>query len=143
MLFDALKAPTPRSVEPKIPKYRLHRPSGRAVMTIAGRDVYLGARGSAASKAEYRRRLGEYLASGGLAHASGGQSELTIIEIIAAYWQYICGAYKPQSRDGMIKPALRRLRLLYGQPTAPGRVDHDAAAARAPRPSRGPTSPRL
>lgn len=36
----------------RVPKYRLHRPSGQAVVTLAQRDHYLGAHGSEASKAE-------------------------------------------------------------------------------------------
>jgi hypothetical protein len=39
----------------RIPSYRRHRPSGQAVATFGGRDFYLGAFGSKASKAEYRR----------------------------------------------------------------------------------------
>jgi hypothetical protein len=29
-----------------VPKYRLHRPTGLAVVRLSGRDVYLGAYGS-------------------------------------------------------------------------------------------------
>jgi hypothetical protein len=48
----------------RIPSYRRHKPSGQAVATFGGRDFYLGAFGSKASKAEYRRRLAEWLAAG-------------------------------------------------------------------------------
>jgi len=38
---------------PQQPRYRLHRPSGRAVMMLNGKDHYLGVHGSAGSRAEY------------------------------------------------------------------------------------------
>ena len=47
-----------------VPKYRLHRASGRAVVTFDGRDHYLGAHGSDESIREYDRLIAEYLGSG-------------------------------------------------------------------------------
>ena len=49
----------------RVPSLRHHRPSGRAVVTLDGRDYYLGRFGSQESKAEYQRLLPEFL-SGGL-----------------------------------------------------------------------------
>jgi len=46
------------------PTYRLHKPSGRAVVTLNGKDYYLGRHGSKASREEYERVVGEYLANG-------------------------------------------------------------------------------
>src|SRR4051812_47820333 len=40
-----------------IPSYRLHRPSGQAVVTIDGKDQYLGKHDSPESHAEYDRRI--------------------------------------------------------------------------------------
>ena len=46
----------------RVPKYRLHKPSGRAVVTFREfGDIYLGEHGSEESKAEYRRLVSEYL----------------------------------------------------------------------------------
>ena len=46
----------------RVPKYRLHKPSGRAVVTFREHgDIYLGEHGTDASKAEYRRLIAEYL----------------------------------------------------------------------------------
>jgi integrase len=47
-----------------IPAYRLHKPSGWAVVTINGRDLYLGAHGSAESRNAYDRAIAEWLAAG-------------------------------------------------------------------------------
>ena len=46
----------------RIPSYRLHRPSGQAVVTLNGRDRYLGEWNSESSKEEYDRVVGEWLA---------------------------------------------------------------------------------
>lgn len=44
----------------RAPKYRLHRPSGLAVVRANGRDIYLGRYGLDASHAEYQRVVGEW-----------------------------------------------------------------------------------
>ena len=36
----------------RTPSYRLHKPTGQAVVTLSGRDIYLGKYGSIESKAE-------------------------------------------------------------------------------------------
>ena len=48
----------------RIPKYRLHKPSGQAVVTLSGRDFYLGRFETKASRAEYDRHIAEWLANG-------------------------------------------------------------------------------
>lgn len=45
------------------PKYRLHRASGQAVVSIEGRDFYLGPWKSTASLVEYDRLVAEWLAN--------------------------------------------------------------------------------
>lgn len=49
---------------PRVPGYRLHRPSGQAVVTLAGKDHYLGAHESDESHAKYRRLAAEYVRNG-------------------------------------------------------------------------------
>jgi hypothetical protein len=46
------------------PKYRHHKRSGRAVVTIAGKHVYLGKYNSAESHEKYRRLIAEHWATG-------------------------------------------------------------------------------
>lgn len=53
--------------QPRVPGYRLHKPSGLAVVSIAGRDYYLGRHGTPESQTEYERLIGEWLASGRVA----------------------------------------------------------------------------
>jgi len=40
----------------KVPAYRLHKPTGQAVVRLDGRDFYLGKHGTEASQERYRRR---------------------------------------------------------------------------------------
>ncbi|AMV40475.1 hypothetical protein [Planctomyces sp. SH-PL62] len=44
----------------RTPSYRLHKPSGQAVVTIDGRDIYLGIHGTDASRAAYDRERGRW-----------------------------------------------------------------------------------
>jgi len=41
---------------PRVPSYRRHKPTGKAVVTLKGRDIYLGKYGSKESRAEYPRQ---------------------------------------------------------------------------------------
>lgn len=63
------------------PKYRHHRASGRAVVTIAGKDHYLGPRRSKASKAEYDRLIGEWLSAGRPLQRHAPDAEVTVAEV--------------------------------------------------------------
>ena len=53
----------PRLVR-SIPRYRKHRASGQAIVNLSGQDFYLGPHGTKASKLEYDRLIGEWLANG-------------------------------------------------------------------------------
>ncbi len=99
-----------------VPKYRLHRASGKAIVTIAGKDHYLGPWRSTASKVEYDRLIGEWLAAG-RPQWQARSVDLTIVEICASYWLF---AEKYYTKDGKptgaipgIKVALRYLRTHY------------------------------
>ena len=47
----------------KVPSYRLHKATGQAVVTLNGRDIYLGVYKSPASCEAYQAALNECLAS--------------------------------------------------------------------------------
>jgi hypothetical protein len=54
----------PRFTKGAVPKYRKHKASGQAIVTIAGRGYYLGPYKSKASLVEYDRLITEWLAAG-------------------------------------------------------------------------------
>jgi hypothetical protein len=50
--------------KPRNPSYRLHKASGQVIVTLGGRDIYLGPYGSRASRDSYDRLLAEWLQNG-------------------------------------------------------------------------------
>jgi hypothetical protein len=79
---DAALIPRP---ENHLPRYRKHRASGQAIVTISGKDHYLGPHGTKASKLLYDRLIAEYLAAGRMAPAPDEPEEDTVTRILAAY----------------------------------------------------------
>ena len=108
---------------PTVPSYRHHRPSGQAVVTLAGRDHYLGAHNSPESHREYRRLVAEYLAGGGNVPLDA-TADLTVSEVLDAYWAHaqehyrrrdpLTGELTPSTQVARIKQSLRPVRDLYG-----------------------------
>jgi integrase len=113
----------PRLVH-KFPAYRLHKPSGQAVVGLGGKSVYLGPYGSDLSKGEFDRVLAEFLTNGRRPPGppAAGPPRLTVSELILRYWLY---AQRHYQRDGRptreldnIRHALRGVRDLYGHTPA-------------------------
>jgi integrase len=109
----------------KVPSYGRHRASGRAVVRIDGKDLYLGAYGSPESHEAYERLIAEWRVRQAEAHRTGGASaavvtsRLTINALILAYLRFAQGYYvkdgKPTQELADMKYALRPLRKLYGR----------------------------
>jgi len=59
-------------------------PSGQAVVTLNGRDIYLGKWNTKASRAEYDRLIGEWLA--GYRCLPHGHDGVSVAELALAYW---------------------------------------------------------
>jgi integrase len=78
---------------PPTPKYRKHRASGQAVVTLYGRDSYLGPHGTKASRIENDRLIGEWLAAGRPAQMPSVQNDITVVELAAAYRKYASSYY--------------------------------------------------
>lgn len=104
------------------PKYRKHKASGQAVVTIAGKDHYLGPYNSKASKLEYDRLVGEWLAAGRPAQAAASANAITVTEVAARFWTFAASFYRkhgdPTGTAENYKPALRLLRQAYGKTSA-------------------------
>lgn len=54
----------PKLSSSTVPACCRHKASGKAVVTLNGRDFYLGDYNSAVSRAEYNRRILEWVANG-------------------------------------------------------------------------------
>jgi integrase len=106
--------PTPQRPDPK---YRHHRPSGRAVVSIPGEgDIYLGDFGTAASRAAYHRLIAEWNARG-RNPAPPPEAPLSVEDLAALFWQHARDYYGGSVNRGelsMLKSVLRPLKSLYG-----------------------------
>lgn len=98
----------------RVPSYRLHRPSGQAVVTLSGRDYYLGTHGSPESHERYARLVAEWSAGATQGRAAGR----TVSEVFAAYLAFAEGYYRkggePTKQLDRIRRSLSHSRGLYG-----------------------------
>ena len=101
----------------KNPSYRLHRARNCAVVTLGGRDRYLGAYDSPESWELYHRLVAEHLAARREPPPPPpAEAPLTITELIARYWRFAKGYYV---KDGNpTSEILRFVRRLYGSTAA-------------------------
>ena len=53
----------PKRTSARIPKYRLHKPTGLAVVRLNGRDIYLGKHATNESRQRYQQVIAEWLAN--------------------------------------------------------------------------------
>jgi integrase len=117
-----------------LPKYRRHKASGQAIVTLAGKHHYLGPHGTKASRLEYDRLISEWVASGRPAIGERTKSDLTINEMLAGYLRFAQGYYilggKPTREVQCLKIAMRPLKQLYGRTSV---VDFGPIALKAVR----------
>ena len=73
----------------RVPSYRLHKPSGNAIVVLNGKSFYLGPHGTQVSRDEYDRIVGTWQANGRrLPPPRDEQTGPTVTELIAAYWRF-------------------------------------------------------
>ena len=117
-----------RSRSKSAPSYRLHKPSGQAIVSIGGKMHYLGRFDSPESHELYRRLLAEVWASDTdqpnstdqipISSDQGTLKEITILELAVCYGKEANRYYrkngKPTSEWENAKRVLRELTSLYG-----------------------------
>jgi integrase len=103
------------------PRYRLHKKSGQAVVTLSGKDHYLGPYGTQQSRDMYDRVLSEWLANGRMLPTKPAvepEKAISIIRLCASYLEFAETYYqkdgKPTSSMLRVKVALRLLSTRYG-----------------------------
>lgn len=123
--------------KPRIPKYSLHKPSGRARVIVDGRHIWLGKYGSDESIERYNRMVAELAtAPAGLTAAAAPATlePITVSEVAAQYWRHAQAYYvkdgRPTAEQAHVRVLLRLLRPLYGRSPA---VDFGPRAAKAVR----------
>jgi integrase len=116
---------------PKIPSYRHHKARNLAVVTIDGKDVYLGTHNSPESHERYKRLIAEWLAEGQRTVPSAAAKCLheqpaavskrpLVNELILAFFTHADRHYrrqdgKPTSELSEYRRTLGLLRELYGR----------------------------
>lgn len=104
---------------PRLPSYRRHKPSGQAVVTLNGKDIYLGKWNTKASRREYDRLIGEWLAAGRcLPQGEAGLTEhISVAELCVRYLRWARKYYRkhgcPTGSMDRVRIAIRTLRQTY------------------------------
>jgi integrase len=113
----------PRTRKGSVPSYRLHRPTGQAVVTIKGHDHYLGQHGSTCSKQKYQRLLNSLLTNDEVinkpeATPPNRHGNPMVKDLVVDYTTYAKSYYQrsdgQQKEVGCIQNALQILLDLYG-----------------------------
>lgn len=116
------------SIRPRrIPSYRLHKPTGQAVVRIEGHDHYLGKHGTPESQEKYDRLIAEWLVKGQPATPTVPAKpavDISVNGLILSFYRHAEKHYRRPDGSmtgevGNLRDALRPLRKLYG--TTPAR----------------------
>tara|TARA_R110002049_G_scaffold305056_1_gene500975 strand:+ start:9914 stop:10165 length:252 start_codon:yes stop_codon:yes gene_type:complete len=71
------------------PSYRLHRASGNAVVTVDGRDHYLGKYDTPESLEKYARLIAERAVTGEVTtDRDPDDGAITVVEVLAKFWAH-------------------------------------------------------
>lgn len=103
-----------------VPTYRHRKSRDLAVVTINGKDIYLGKYNSAESRQKYDRLIQEWLASGRTLTSETpiDETAYSIAELIVAYLEHAAVVYrkdgKPSSHLHTVEDAMSSLKNLYG-----------------------------
>lgn len=103
-----------------VPRYRKHRASGQAIVTLGGKDVYLGPHGTKASHREYDRVIAEWLENERTIPEP--EAGLTVVELFAAYKRHAVKYYRKNGKVttevGCILQAAQFVKEIYGRTEA-------------------------
>src|SRR6516165_647362 len=82
------------------PGYRHHKATGQAVVTIDGKDHYLGKHGTPDSRLRYERLISRWLQAPGEAAEIGPTSggDITIAELCAQFFKWASSYYVKDGR---------------------------------------------
>lgn len=105
------------------PSYRLHKARGCAVVTINGKNHYLGKHNSPESYEKYARLIAQWQANGkefSALTAVESNEDLTVSALVLRYLDFAAGYYKDYGSQNLgeictLRCAARPLKILYGR----------------------------
>jgi hypothetical protein len=92
------------------PSLRRHKPSGQAVVTLGGKDHYLGPwpagkrKPPPAAQEAYDRLIAEWLANGRRLPQRAEECPVTVADLIVAYFRHVEQHYRPRALRGQGPP---------------------------------------
>lgn len=108
-----------RGSSKSLPKYAYHKAAGQAVVRLSGKDFYLGPHGTKASKIEYDRLIGEWLANGRQLSDGASDTPITVTSLCARYLKYCLGYYVKNGsvtdEVASVKIAIRHIQRKYAK----------------------------
>ncbi len=106
---------------PRQPSYRLHKPSGQAVVTLSGRDHYLGKHDTPESRERHDELVARWLANGRRLPEQNARP-MTVKALILDHYRFCEERYKHRrngkSELSRIRTALRAVKEMFGSTPA-------------------------
>ena len=106
----------------RVPKYRLHKGSGQALVEIAGRRIYLGRHNSDESRERYRRLIAELMSPQQVVRVETPRVSLRINHLILRYYRfaktyYVKNGHSTSEPENIVL-AIRPLLEMFGRTPA-------------------------
>lgn len=109
----------------RLPSYRLHKASGQGIVTLSGKDHYLGGHGTPKSKKRYQEIVAQWLAGGkqpmkptAPADADDDDDGLTVAELVLQFLVWADGHYRKNGAStqepSIMRYATRPLVEMFG-----------------------------
>ncbi|EMI42471.1 tyrosine-type recombinase/integrase [Rhodopirellula sp. SWK7] len=101
------------------PSYRFHKATGQAIVTVSGRDIYLGEFGSEDSIRQYAFVIaGELPATKKKQRTADANEPTTLVEVLAAFWKHAQTYYvkngEPTNEIAALRIVIRDAKTLFG-----------------------------
>ena len=76
-----------------IPSYRLHKPTGQAIVSLQGKMFYLGKHKSKESRVKYNELIADYLSNDCRLPPTRSRTEITVEELALRFQEWAAGYY--------------------------------------------------
>ena len=106
----------------RTPSYRFHKRSGQAVVTLSGRDHYLGRHDTKESREAYDELIAQWLVNGRRMPDPKEAKRITVVELVALFHRSCQRRYGPRrsvvKRMSQVRRAMQPVKDLFGRTPA-------------------------